>query len=74
MLSKHVIPSVTLPISGEDQLLALASAPSDQVGEKREAEVQRGERWLHASLACATEGGAEGLTGLGARQRLINEF
>ena len=46
---------------GKDQLLALASAPRDQVGGKRKTEVQGG-RWLHASLAYATVGRVEGLT------------
>ena len=42
MLSKHEIPSVALPVMGKDQLLALASAPRDHVGDKRKAEVQGG--------------------------------
>lgn len=73
MLNKHEIPLVALPVMGKDQLLALASAPRDQVGGKRKTEVQGG-RWLHASLAYATVGRVEGLTGLGTWQRLIHEL
>lgn len=70
-----MIPSAALRMSGSRANYSPwpVSPVMRQVG-RGKLRHQEEEGWPYASLACATVGGVEGLTGLGARQRLINEL